>query len=360
MKRDTVNKIVASNPNAHVIEIFCNQRYEDYHVRGQIDKETVRLADERGKEMRAQIDYRFLILVLVNDMYQKEVGIGVRDSFSLEFGLLFKNTERQYLEAQSDYLAKETHRTSGPLLRETAKNFRHSTFVIDLKEAGIIENSYLNESIRAKKSVILLDLEVILNKIEITPPGFGEETDNCLRRIYALPAFYVREGAGGVLGSGKIVTDRFDDLYETLYFCLDYNYLNRKKYYGTLIDIGFIGDVWIRKGRIGTRVIQLLNQLQKGIGDRTYPLTNFCYKFLDDLVDDLLTQKQITRCQLCGDFFKCFQSKKYCSLKYEGKDCGKKARYRRWYEKHKRQILPKARKEMKETRALYKKLGLKK
>jgi hypothetical protein len=67
--------------------------------------------------------------------------------------------------------------------------------------------------------------------------------------------------------------------------------------------------------------------------------------------------------QRCGDFFLIDnrkKTKKYCSLKYEGKNCAKQARNKKHYEKHKKEIKPKARKSMRELRACYKKYGVKK
>jgi len=53
--------------------------------------------------------------------------------------------------------------------------------------------------------------------------------------------------------------------------------------------------------------------------------------FANDLVkNDLLSQ-----CSFCGEYFHFQKGKKYCSLTNEGKDCGKKARFRRYYLKSK-------------------------
>jgi len=97
--------------------------------------------------------------------------------------------------------------------------------------------------------------------------------------------------------------------------------------------------------------LEYLNEVQSEIGERNYPFTNFVYKFFDELIADLVEQNQISQCQFCGDFFPINnrqKTKKYCSPKYEGKDCGKKARNKIDYERHKEERKAKARKTTKE------------
>jgi len=71
-------------------------------------------------------------------------------------------------------------------------------------------------------------------------------------------------------------------------------------------------------------------------------------------------EKLIGRCDYCDDYFHYVRGKKYCCFADEGKDCGKSARNRRFYSKHKEKILPKARKTTQELRAFYREKGVKK
>lgn len=103
-----------------------------------------------------------------------------------------------------------------------------------------------------------------------------------------------------------------------------------------------------------------LNQLCKQLPKDRDITSDFLQSILNSLTEDLLQNKVILQCEFCGDFFKYIRGKKYCSFKSEGKGCGKKARNKRYYEKHKSEILPKARKSTKELRAFYKKMGVKK
>ena len=80
---------------------------------------------------------------------------------------------------------------------------------------------------------------------------------------------------------------------------------------------------------------------------------------MDNLITDLKDNKKIGQCESCGKVFKYVKGKKYCS-KDDGTNCGKKMRNKRFYQKHRDEILPKARKSTKDYRDYYKKIGVKK
>ncbi|GAF73310.1 unnamed protein product, partial [marine sediment metagenome] len=108
------------------------------------------------------------------------------------------------------------------------------------------------------------------------------------------------------------------------------------------------------KNVINKRYLKKLNLLNKRMGDRTYPLTDFCWKFFDDLVDDLTTQKRIEECQFCGDFFiyqPRWPTKKFCSLRFEGKNCRKDHNNRLDYRRHPEERKLKAREYQRKRRA---------
>ena len=357
-------KLVFNNPVSPV-EIFCKGQYKGYYIRGQ----AVELSDKLFYDAELDIDYvriyyHLIVLVLVNDKYQREVS---KDTiYPLHFGIFFGNTQKEFLNMQNAYdlsLAKEIKklryeqygRDRSP--RELIKNrrrFENPTLMIPTNKVNIIENTYLNESIEARKDIILLSMDIYLDRI--TGPGGSLITNYPYpKRIFPLLAYHFPWESEF---EDRGIKAWFDNLFRNEYFNFDYDYLSEKEYHRILGDIGDLSYEWIERKKLSGRFLKSLNCLNKS--DRTYPFNNFCYKFLDDLVDDLITQKQIARCQFCGDFFKYRQGKKYCSSQYEGKDCGKKARNRRFYAKHRNKILPKARKSTKELRAFYKERGIKK
>lgn len=86
----------------------------------------------------------------------------------------------------------------------------------------------------------------------------------------------------------------------------------------------------------------------------------FLIKMFESFADVLVNNSLLAKCAFCGEYFQFQKGKKYCSQKYEGKDCGTKARNKNFYEKHKKEILPKAQKTTRELREFYKKMGIKK
>lgn len=357
MRKETINKIALKDPKKQHIEIFSNQRYKDYYLRGRIDQFSHYIYDDKLDEDCAAVSYRFAIVVLVNDKYQEKIKKErAKNKYTSGF---FENTERDFLNAQKAYWEKKSHawdrKDRKSLLREVLKEMVKPTLMISLDEAGIKETPYLDESIKAKKDIILLDMDFVLNKIEILSPK--SKMIEYAKRIYTIPAFYfpTREEYASDYYDGWL-----EGAFEEVYWECDYNYLDQKEYYRILESIGNLSYEWIKRMEVTKRYLESLNRLNEGMGDRDYPLTNFCYKFLDDLVDDPITQKQIGKCQFCGGFFKFTQwNKKHCSLKSEGKDCGKEAAYDRDYEKHGDKRRAKAREYARKQRGFSKKLGVK-
>ncbi|TET83075.1 hypothetical protein E3J38_01110 [candidate division TA06 bacterium] len=144
----------------------------------------------------------------------------------------------------------------------------------------------------------------------------------------------------------------------TLYFHLDYGYMDRRQWSRVLLNIGALARKWIPTTQVvDTSLMSSLNGVRQAMGDRSYPVTDYLYRFFDDLIDHMTTRKRVAKCQFCGGFFRLTRlNKKYCSLKSEDKDCGAKARDHHYYGKHKDQIRAKAR----NRRALQKKVGSKK
>ena len=80
----------------------------------------------------------------------------------------------------------------------------------------------------------------------------------------------------------------------------------------------------------------------------------FCYRMFYDFGVHLVNQGKLAICDFCGRFFLPRHNKRFCSLRSEGRDCGKKARNARQYEKHRERIKDYYREEMRETRSFQK------
>lgn len=86
----------------------------------------------------------------------------------------------------------------------------------------------------------------------------------------------------------------------------------------------------------------------------------FLIKLYESFGKELISRRLLSKCLLCDDYFVFKKAKKFCSLRSEGKDCGKRARNKKYYSTKGRQRLPEYRKNTKELRAFYKERGIKK
>ncbi|GAG13992.1 unnamed protein product, partial [marine sediment metagenome] len=143
------------------------------------------------------------------------------------------------------------------------------------------------------------------------------------------------------------------------YWNFDYQYLEKQKFFDILFNIGNLSYYWIKYRSIDSEYLKFLNTFKNeiDIDSDLYPLTKFCYSFFYDLIQNLETTERIKKCEYCHDYFPYKKNKKYCSLKSERKTCGKRARNKEYYQRHKKEIKPKARKLMKEQRECYKNIA---
>jgi len=363
MRKEIINRIKCEDESVR-IEIFCNRQYKGYYVRGHID--TIQDSGSVHDLMRGlfgSINYRFIITVLVSGKYQERIKRGKIRSFQRDVGFERWNTEnmfawttqKEYVDGRKRWLLAISREWSNsrtydrhiPEWQEEA--FRNESLVIDLDEAGITENSYLEESVRAKKDIILLDMDFFVDEIKLTN---GRQMRPYYDRIYTIPAFWCP-----IRTKELTMWDFsywFDDLYEILYSNLGYDYLKKREYNTILESVGNLGYEWLRKNTVNKRYLKRLSRISGETGDRTYPLTNFCWKFLDDLIDDLTSQKQIVQCQFCRDFFiyqRRWPTKKFCSLRFEGKNCRKDYNNSLYYRRHLEELKLKAREYQRKRRA---------
>jgi len=70
----------------------------------------------------------------------------------------------------------------------------------------------------------------------------------------------------------------------------------------------------------------------------------------------LIWENTVKECEVCGRIFRFKQGKKYCSSLREGRDCGKRARNKRYYKTHREQLRDYYRKEMRVTRETYRRI----
>lgn len=384
MNKTVLKKIIKSGifdnlslPGGY-IEIFSNVKYMDYYLRGQatvfLDPFYANYATENHKLIAIGY-YFFFLFVLVNNKYQK-IYKKENYEFNYDFGIFVGNTIEEVLGKNSNNnICNYEDFSKNDKLMMLTRNVLNGSKIIPIsikkEDFEIKECSYLKKSIEEKKDIILLDMDTILDDIENYEKRINIESIYP-QKIYSFPALNYSDIWECEINDRKEDSeflhtdydlDFIKNLYDIICLKLDYKYLSRKDYLTILRNIGNLAWDWINKKKITKKYLKQLNLVRSEIEDRNYPFTNFCYKFLDELIADLVTQKQISRCQHCGDFFPIDSKRKtkiYCSLKFEGKNCAKQARNKIDHERHKEERRAKARKTTKELREFYKKMGIKK
>ena len=93
------------------------------------------------------------------------------------------------------------------------------------------------------------------------------------------------------------------------------------------------------KDAYGLRVLDAVDNINF-VRNRLYEpkscLEMFVLEVFRSLSDELIKRKLVQECLFCGKVFEYKEKKKYCSLVSEGRDCGKKARFKRYYKNNKK------------------------
>ena len=103
----------------------------------------------------------------------------------------------------------------------------------------------------------------------------------------------------------------------------------------------------------------LLNEFFKQIKPIS-ALDRFLISFYESFSNKLRKNNLLIKCAFCNEYIKYKKGKKYCSILIEGKDCGKKARNKRYYERRGKERLKIYRESTRELREFYREKGIKK
>jgi len=346
------------------VEIFCPQKYKGYYLRGQVVELHDNINDASLPQGYGHAVYHFRIFALINDAHAKSIDLEEESLEYIRLGTLIGRTKTEFLKIQHDRAldfakdaAHDLKSTPDKLLKEELST-KNNPVEISLKDFGIQETSYLLNSIRNNKDAIVLKIDIRLDRVLDPESEKDKLLSRQLKRIYQLPAYHLAKNSE--YHEDDIERLFFDALFDILYFKLDYNFTDKREYRRLLNEIAELGYEWIKSQSVSTQYIAKLNKFNAAVKDRSFPFYDFCYGFFDDLLDELKEKQKITQCSFCGNIFSFHKSRKYCALQTEGKDCGKPARNKRFYIKHRDEILPKARKTTRGLRALYRQKGIKK
>jgi len=318
------------------IEIFCEEKYQDYYIRGQI----IEFSDENHFHLvrDANVSYRIVLFILANNKYfnifkSRDVLL------NSEFGQFFAGTPQDFIEMQKIQDSKYPPSERQALGIKGINN--NPIILINQNEVPIPDNQYLRDSIESKKDKILLDLHAYVNNSEdylrypiLCPEAYVSFKPVYLYRIHALCGYQFSNES---YHKHDEFIDWFDHLYEMFYWYYDYKYLEKREFYDILRNIGELSYRWIKYSVIDSEYLKLLNTFKNKIniaGDLC-PLKKFCYSFFDDLIQNLETTGIIKKCEYeyCHDYFPYKNNKKYCSIrpKYENKNCQRQAAEHRRY-----------------------------
>jgi len=358
MNKTLLNKIIKPVDFYHLssnraIDIFFNIKYKGYYLRSQLATFFDWFYDlEHGGELISTGCYYFFFFVLVNENYQKKMEDVI---YPYRLGVFKGNT---IAEVTNGKVIRDLYNYEDPdkdpkLIIHDDISKRITSIPFTANDLIIKENPYLNKLIELKKDIILLDMDLILTKVDKHPTKIKTGLTYPLK-IYSLPAFNYSNYYEDLIKERKYRDeilypysnhDFIKNLYDIVCMYMDYDYfLTRRDFLIILRHIGNLSWEWIKEKKVTEKYLKELNIVQARMSNRDFPIIDFCSKFLDELITDLLTEKQILICNFCHDFIRYHKGKKYCSLSSEGKDCGTKARNHEHYKRHQEEIKTKARK----------------
>ncbi len=329
---------------------FCNQKIDDYFLKGkrgiiELDLET---PYTREKNLFSLIEYSFDIFTAYSPNYLKKLGlpkdieeddknpIPMTKEYIEIFNLDESFIEEKYLKnhkkfqsvlkipeekIDKNYFLKKKNEKKEIIDVYVDLRFRNHHTSIDVGELDLDEDFSVLEKLgyntimppeeEIKKELERINIEKIYN---LTLPLVNHySVDSVLFDIDPLSFF---KGIKNLLESNaqEILipqTDYFDILNGMGKQGFEYN-LNKAF---SLVD---------------------LNKIREKINKfKTNPLVNLIKGIFYSLIEVLKINKKILECLNCGNLMKYKKGKKYCSYKFEGKDCGKSARNKRAYLKKK-------------------------
>jgi len=311
-------------------EVFCQTKYKNYYVRGQI-LEFPYPAGFHSEDFY----YRLYLLVLVSPSFDNtKFPVLAKD---YRFGKIFGKTKTDFQSIKPS-LIKNKHEKMPP------------SCTFKLKDFGIVENDYLRKGLSQEQDMVLVS-------VGMDPAGEVGVSGASKVSIYPFIANYF-----GFQGHflEEDIRAWFSHFYDTLCFEFDYKGISKKEFFHLLYAVGEFGNWAVVGDKIINDYIKNIYSLVEEVSDSQDPLIKFCFSFLDDMLEDLYQKKIIGRCALCGNAFIYDTRKRYCTLLSEGKNCGKSSRNKMHYARNREKLRFKKKEEMAEWRRYLKEKNVKK
>lgn len=389
MLDNALERIEFKNPNVPIDLFFSGThpyKKRGYIIRGQIEElqHTVNHYFYLPNSDNRDIDvfYHFMIIVLVNKNFNKIIE---HSEGNFEICFLFLRKKNEITEVKNQNLRELKKNIKNlPIDSQQLKSFMfqlresfNPPLTLNVKDVNIEENQYIENSIKNRKDIILINMEIEYSKTkfvkkrklikkgtvftlrtedELSEEELQKKQDSPsyfdIKRIYNLFALHFSRRLGII---NKDLIKWFDRLFELLYWDIGHQLISKDEYNFLRDTIGNFAYEWISKQKISDDYIKYVREFmseyryvrRKREREDTFkkrkkqmnePIVEFCCKFFDDLIDDLIEHKKIKRCKRCGNVFKYSKSKEHCSPK-DGVDCGKSARNLRQAQKRKKKRL---------------------
>ena len=316
------------------VEFFCPRKYQGYHVRGQ----SLSFPYETPENIREGTHLRFYQMQLVTLVSEDARWRGGKENY--RFGTIIGETKTEFEDFRTQVLLPR-FKGEGPAEEEYPAPVSVENSLME-----ITATPYLEKCISDRQDTILVSFDMFpIYMTDLKRKEFWKPPTSCIHSFVA--SYWIDTG---VLGS-EGVRQWFSEMHDI--FCLDLNYrgMSKGEFFDSLRTLGNLA-CGVFYGDFEKSGVHQLNQLLLTKDESGDPLKQFCFSFVTSMRKSLLSRKLIEQCPCCGDFMLSSSGKKYCSLRVEGKDCGKKVRNKAFYARHGQRIKEMKKEEREDSKRL--------
>jgi hypothetical protein len=331
------------------IEVFFKNKYKGYHARGKLNLLFTRVFENPNDTDKYQGVYMLGTYALVNNEYVKTVAQADPEDKSFRFHFFGAN-KREYDKTVSIILRELVSAKADALSTRNlidASSFNPSKLTareildnpnkpITLTSIKLTDTESIDTKIARNLPIIptgiFLDSEYIIDRAtnKVTKP-FSHSSYHIFACNFAEALKHYPDGRY------RIFETWLGYFYDQLAGVFGYPKITKIDFVKMAKQIADFGYAWITTKAVTRPYLDRINQLIESITETDCYLTEFCYSIFFDLINDMLTADAATECEFC-ELLPFEKGKKYCSLKSEGRKCGKKARNKKFYGKHRERL----------------------
>jgi hypothetical protein len=353
-------------------EVFYKKQYRGYYIRGKVSNLFTRVFENSNDIDKYQGYYTLGIYALVNHDYLTKSANTDPEEKSFLLHYIGENI-RNYKKTMSRIL-RDLIKAKLPILIQTssvnANSFEPSTLSnrqilqntnkpIVCKNFHITEEKFINSRIEQKSSIIslgfIIEPKYILNRKTIKAVKPFEH------RSYHIFACNIADALKHTADYRyRIFSEWLSVFYDQLSDVFGYPEISKIDFIHLCKQIANLSYTWATTKSVNKQFLSQFNEFNDSLLETDCYLTNFCYSAFDDLIEDMLDAEAVSECEHCCSLFPFEKNKKYCSLKSEGRNCGKTARNKKYYKRHRKRLSTRQRGETRLNRECLKSKGVKK